>query len=144
MTPEEYLSQWALDYAKSRDAALKKIVGIEQKGTMLGIKYKDRNAAYEAMESLKDLHKAANNSIVVSFNTAENIKRVMQDWNKMAGKKLTLILINPLSKLETKWMVATHVHDSIMDKSSFRQGIKSMAENVEAITDEQIAELCRN
>ncbi|MBI3034234.1 hypothetical protein HYY72_03665 [Candidatus Woesearchaeota archaeon] len=143
MSNEEYLSRWTYNYIKYKDAILKRIISIERKESGFLAVYKDRRVSYEIMASLKDFSNAANESTIVTFNTIENFHLMLNEWKKLVEKKLTIVLINPLSKLDEKWTVATHVHDSVCDKGSIKRGLKTMFESVEPLSNEQIGQICR-
>lgn len=142
MNTDEYLAGWAKNYIRHKDIVLKRIVGVEEKDGRVIVQYKERTATYEPMTSLKDLEKAGDEATIITFNTKDNFQQLLKSWARLVAKKLTAVLINPLSKLDTKWVIAAHIHDRICDKSSFKQGMQTMFETVEPISSEQIRELC--
>ncbi len=143
MTPEEYLAEWAKGYLKYKDAVQRRIIGIEQSGNRITVAYKEKKATYIASASIDTTGTLENESTIVTFNTKENFQLVLKQWDEFVKKKITIILINPLSKLDDKWVVAAHVHSMICEKATFKQGLKTMSEMVEPISSTQIEELCR-
>ncbi|MBI2575033.1 hypothetical protein HYV82_04055 [Candidatus Woesearchaeota archaeon] len=143
MKPEEYLTEWAKNYIRHKDIVLKRIVSMEEKGGRITVRYKDRTASYEPMASMKDFEKASNEATIITFNTQDNLQQLLKGWARLVAKKLVVVMINPLSKLDNKWVIAAHIHDRICDKASFKQGMQTMFETVEPLSSEQISELCK-
>lgn len=142
MNPDEYLAEWAKNYIRHKDIVLKRIVGIEEQGGRITVKYNDKTVTYEPMASLKDFENADIESTIITFNTQDNFQQLLKSWAKFVAKKLTAILINPLSKLDNRWAIAAHIHDRICDKASFKQGMQTMFETVEPLSEAQIREMC--
>ncbi len=141
MDPQQYLSEWTKIYIKYKDSMQKKITEIDQKGKRIDVKYKEKTTSYFPLPALDEFAKAENGSIIITLNTSNNFKIITEKWPEFVKRKLTVIFINPMSKLENKWAVATHIHDAICDKSSLKQGLKSMSDTVEPINPEQIKSL---
>ncbi len=138
-----YLTEWVKNYVRHKDLILKRIISMEEKGDRITVKYKDKTTSYEPMASLKDFEKASDEATIITFNTQDNFQQLLKGWARLVAKKLVIVMINPLSKLDNKWVIAAHIHDRICDKASFKQGMQTMFETVEPISSEQISGLCR-
>lgn len=136
-----YLAEWSSNYVRHKDAILKRITGIAVKGNIILVQYKDRSSTVMLLESLKKLNNPIRESTIVTFNTKENYQALIQKWTELVKAKTTVIMINPKSKLDEKWVIATHIHNSVCDKASFKQGLKAMYEMVEPLTETGIKEL---
>ena len=143
MSPEDYLFDWAQNYIRHKDSLRKKIISMERQGNKIVVRQKDKTLLYVPAISLDAVEKADEGSIFVTFNTHDNFTMLLQKWASMVQKKLTAIFINPLSKLDDKWIVQTNVHEIICDKSSFKIGLKTMFECVELLDSSKIEQLVK-
>ncbi|MBI2133309.1 hypothetical protein HYU11_01360 [Candidatus Woesearchaeota archaeon] len=139
MDSKEYLKNWTVNYARFRAEVHKGKIETVQGTTTAFLK--DKKVIYVPMISVNDFARAADNSTIVTFNTKENLKSLTEKWGNLAEKKLTLIMVNPFSKPEEKWIIVPHVHEKICDKASLRQGLKTMHETAGAVSEDQISRL---
>ena len=131
-----YLKDWLITYLKNRN-----IEKIEEKGETVLVQYKDRDVTFYVRPFIKDFaefaHQKKGTAIVV-FNAKENLDAVFSSWKGIKENKLiTIYFVNPLSTLETKWILAPYTHDRVSDVATLKQGLKSMFEMVEPLTKEQ-------
>ncbi len=138
MNSKAYINIWAERYAQYKNAIIKGDFNV--KNELIELKSGAKTITYTPMADLNILEKAED-CIIITYNTKENFERLIKNWNKLVDKKITLIMINPFSKLDDKWTVVPHIHQKICEKSSFKRALKTMFESVETITEEQINKL---
>ncbi len=136
MNSRNYISIWTERYVQYKNALIRGIV--ENKNGRIELKTKDKTTSYIPTESLGD---SPENCTIITYNTKQNFERLIKNWDMLVEKKATVIFINPLSKLDDKWIVAPHIHQKISEKASLKRGLKTMSESVEEITEEQIKKL---
>jgi len=129
------LIDWAENYFKSRDAYEKKIMDIKKNDNILEIQYKDKLLKIISSNNLSDID--IGNFIIITLNNRRNVDYLASNWKKFADFNLLKIyFINPLSTTEKKWIITPFIHDKVCDSSSLRQGLLSMFETVEPLTEE--------
>jgi hypothetical protein len=134
------LREWAVNYMKHRDIIAKKIAEIKESEYGFVIRNSDATAtACLIQPSLKDLNQittAAATIFLFTLNNSDNLSSIGSNWEKLAAiKNLTLVVVNPVSKSEQKWLVKPYVHNQLFGKPSL-EALKGMAALVEQ-TDEQ-------
>ena len=68
----------------------------------------------------------------ICLNSSENFSFLTKNWDKFTDlKKLAVYFVNPFSKTEKKWIIHPYTHSKITEKSSLKQGLKSMFDTVE-------------
>ncbi len=125
MNQEGYLVEWATLYLRNMDAVRKSIVAMEVRGSRISVRHKDRVVPCIVAPALGQA-RLEPGCTIVTFNSAENFKALLDRWKSFVDSKTTLVFVNPFSQPEEKWVVAAHLHDSVCDKSSLRQGLKAM------------------
>ena len=139
--PYSFISNWSVNFMKHKDLASKKIKSIvkEGKGKII-FECADNKKVYlvcpflnEKEEIAKELNK--NDSItIVTLNDLENLNFLIKNWDSLRRiENLSLIFINPYSKLDTKWFIKPYLHHKICDECSLEAGLKSLFESVEPI-----------
>ncbi len=103
------------------------------------VQYKDRSFSVFGMHPL-NLQKDRG-ATIVCFNTSENFKFLVDNWQEFVEEKIIMIFINPKSKIDDKWTVSCHTHNLVCDKSNLKQGLKSMSEAVDLLTEPQITSI---
>ncbi|HLG23554.1 MAG TPA: hypothetical protein VI564_01345 [Candidatus Nanoarchaeia archaeon] len=144
---KDFLTEWALNFVKNKDAISKKIVSIEKNknGFDLFVKHKDKEQFIIVMPSLASLDgaikKLTNSShfTIVALSSKENFKMLVQNWKTLVEFKfLNVMFANPFSNLDKKWIIFPHTHNKICDEHSLELGLKSMFEMVEQIDEEGV------
>lgn len=135
----KYLVEWAENYFRSRDAFHKNIISIKHTLNGLIIEFKDKKENILAILDLINLEDSdiTENTNIITLNNRKNIDTLYDKWNKIVDfSSLKLYFINPLSTTEEKWIINPYVHAKIYDKDSLKQGLISMFETVEPLTEE--------
>ncbi|MBI2129351.1 hypothetical protein HYU07_03860 [Candidatus Woesearchaeota archaeon] len=141
MTPNDFLKDWIINFAKHKDVLTRNITEIIE--NPLTIKFKDKEVAYLAEPKLNDglMQKIGENKGVVTFNTKENFDFFAKHFNEFSKfKGLVFYFVNPFSNLDTKWLIHPYVHSQISDNVSLKTGLKAMFETVDPLPEEEINE----
>ncbi len=142
-----FLVEWTVNFVKNKDMIAKKIEHIEngKNGFDLYVKYKDREHYLIIVPKLSDLGSVIqridneHHFSIVSLNSKENFDAILKNWNRLIGFKfLNIMLINPFSELDKKWIIFPYTHHRICDESSLETGLKSMFSMVEPIEEQQL------
>jgi hypothetical protein len=134
----EILKEWCINYVRSRDAHAMKIRDIEIKGNILIIKEGKSKSYYIIALDLKSITPRENTTIV-TLNNTKNIEIITKKWDDLSRiRRLKIILANPLSEQEQSWSIKPHIHEKVCDRKSLKRGLKSMAELVAPITEEEL------
>ncbi len=140
----DYLSTWAANYFKSKDAITKSILNIEKNENGLRIRYKHKELVVLAITELDGLLKilekfrSDDHLSVITINSSENVKFLLENWKKISAYKfLSIYFINPFSDGEKKWIIYPYTHSRIADEQSLKQGIKSLSEAVPKVDVEE-------
>jgi Lhr-like helicase len=146
----KYLLDWFVRYTKNRDLVFRKISEIKEEGNKAIVVQKDgKSIHYYAVPFPEDLEKIAagmkeEHKGLIVYNTRENFEKLVKAWKKLSEtKNLTIYFVNPFSKLDKKWIINPHVHHSISDSASLKQGLESMYVMVEPTTKEEVEQLTR-
>ncbi|MBW2975382.1 hypothetical protein KY366_06705 [Candidatus Woesearchaeota archaeon] len=142
-----YLTEWTINFLKNRDLMLKNIELIEKDkdGFDVYVKFKDKEQFFISRPIIGDIDdilpkfdEQGHFGLVV-FNTLSNFNSLVKNWGKLIKfKHLWIYFVNPLSKLDKRWVVCPCTHNNICDTSALEKGLRSMFETVEAITEEKI------
>ncbi|MBI2134946.1 hypothetical protein HYU09_03070 [Candidatus Woesearchaeota archaeon] len=141
-----FLKEWFIRFLQNRDLVRRNIVSIDSnEGPELKVNYRDKAVNFSIVPDLDGsiFEKACNkeDSGFVILNNDQNLKFVHINWKKLAeNKSMVLYFINPFSNTDKAWILYPGVHDKICDKSSLETGLKAMAEMVEPINYEKVAE----
>lgn len=133
----EVVLEWAEHYLRHRDLILRTINSLESKDNRIIVKYKDGSS--EQLIAFPDLEKLTLNNIkenitIVTFNTKENFKVLIDKWKSFAEiKELKLIFFNSESETEKRWIIKPYIHNRICDEKSLKQGLSAMFETVETL-----------
>ncbi len=123
------LKEWTINYVKHKDSPFKRLVGYEEKKDIIEFKFKDKANIHVITERIDantlDQIKSYEHKTVVCFNTDDNLKFLLKEWNKFSAiKNLTLIFVN--LKNNDKWTINPHVHAMIADPESLETGLRTM------------------
>ncbi len=141
----EFILHWMKDYLKNADLIKKNIVSMKKEDDCLVVEYKDKTVKVYASESLSQLFGKLTQGdyktkqFFCVFNTKENLNSLIERWNMAIGyPKLIIYFINPDSVNENKWVICPYVHNKIADTQCLKQGLKSVSQSVDYITNSQI------
>ncbi|MBN2454694.1 hypothetical protein JXB11_04060 [Candidatus Woesearchaeota archaeon] len=139
MEPNELLKEWAVRYVKNRDLYSGEILGVEDTKTGFIVEYKKGKEEYLIAlriegAGLKD------GLTLVTLNNSDNINTIAKKWENLSRiKGLKIILANPFSSQEERWIIKPEVHAKVCYNKSVKAAMRSMAELVEPITEKEIA-----
>ncbi|MFC1727849.1 hypothetical protein ACFLZ7_00075 [Nanoarchaeota archaeon] len=145
----EFLVDWVKRHIENKDVVFKKIESSEKRDDCLYVKYKDKEATFLAVPSIKDdsvlekLKGINNYKTLVTLNHPSNIEFVIKNWDKLVelGRELSIYFVNPFSKTERIWIVHPYTHNFIADMDSLELGLKTMSENVEYISEDEFKKI---
>ena len=142
----EFLANWTKEYLKSKNTVTKSLVSVEEKGTELVARFKDReqriviapfmNSFAEVLGELTknpEMHLA-----VVTFNSEKSFKALLENWKELVKhRNFNIYFVNPFSQLDKRWIIFPFTHAKICDEDSLELGLKSMFEMVDRISEEE-------
>lgn len=130
-------------FLKNRDILMKTIEKIEKKEGIIVVKHKTKKQIILIQPFIrnKNLLKSISNKdhiTILTLNTKENLDFVMNNWKQLVkNPKLNIYFVNPFSKMEKKWVIFPYTHNLVSDKASLRQGILSLFNTVDVLTEEE-------
>lgn len=146
----KFLKEWIVRYLKNKDLLARKIVSIDEFENGFEVKRKDKEQKFLIAPNLSQFDKILNeiNSFskgkaLVCFHTKQNFDVLISNWNKFVdiGREFTVYFVNPFSKTEKVLILNPYTHELISDESSLKQGLKTMAENVEFTNEDEIKKI---
>ena len=146
-----YLIEWTFNYLKNKDILLKNIVSIERNKGGLHVTFKNREEFFiikpiitNVEEIIQEIREKQSLTLI-TLNSKENFKFLVDNWKRFIDyQQFTVIFINPFSSLDKKWSINPYTHYKICDDASLKNGLKSMFNTVEPITEEDLQNLIRN
>jgi hypothetical protein len=143
------LYDWAINYVKNRDLIVRSIVDIKEEKDHFLVEYSNKKTVFLVVPDMADLDGVLGRlksfdgfrPSLVMLNTRENLKRILSNWEKLKSfdRHLCLIVVNPDSETEKKWMVFPHTHSLISEESSLELGLKAMADTVDVVDETEIS-----
>ena len=103
-----YLTEWAVNFARNKDALSKKIEKIEKNkdGFDVYIKFKDKEQYFIIIPSINELDpvlkKFSGNAqySIVTLNSSKNLSAIVLNWAKLIEFKfLSVVFVNPFSMI---------------------------------------------
>ncbi len=134
----KFLLEWAEGHFRHRDVMTKSIETVETKEDKIVVKHKDKTIECFVAISLEDININSMDKeaavAIATFNTKKNFDFLISKWNELVDiKGLTIFFVNPLSQLDTKWIIKPFFHNKICDTASLKTGLSSMFETVETL-----------
>ncbi len=145
-----FLKNWAVRYIKNKDILLKKIVSVDEQDDEFTVKRKEQEQRFfvkpylsEIDAILKEIKQHAENKALICFHTKGNFDILIKRWKDFVeiGRKFTIYFVNPFSKTERVLNLSPYTHQMIADDATLVQGLKTMAENVEFTTEDEIKKI---
>jgi hypothetical protein len=137
---EKELVDWVVNYVRSRDAFLKRIVNIDINSSTVTVTFPDKRQIFFALGIFQGADrclaciKPEADYVMVMLNTEANLDALIKSWDTLAKvKNLTVMFINPESLADEKWVVKPYVHNQVTEKASLKAGLHSMFETVSPI-----------
>jgi len=151
MPLNEFLKEWVVNYARSKDVFKKTIIEIKKDISEVVIIHKHKEEKYfidpflEKIEkNLREI-KEDSDAFFVCMNTVDNLKKLLAMWNELIRyRHLCFIFLNPFSRTEKLWTIFPYTHNKIADESSLKTGIQSMFEQVEPIDRKEVEKMYEN
>ena len=142
----KFLGEWAVRYIKNKDVFAKKIVSIKEEDNSFVISRNDDEQKIFIMpklnvdEIVKKAKEYEHRKTIVCFHTKESFERLIKNWGVFVdlGRNFVIYFVNPFSKSDKILSLSPYTHHLISDKETLEQGLKTMAENVEFTTEEEI------
>jgi hypothetical protein len=142
---------WVISFLKNKDLIHRKIIDVSTQGQPYDarITYKDKTQVVMVLPTLDDfeaLKQRLNDShiLIAALNNKDNLSFLLSHWKELVSfKNLCMYFINPFSTIDKKWIIFPYTHNRICDESSLRQGLTSLFEGVEAVSEEEIEEKIR-
>jgi len=141
----KYLREWVVRFLKNRDLIFKQIQSLEEKDDEILVKFKEKEHLYVVQPFLDklDFKKFETNhqhKSLVAYNTKKNVDFLVKNWEKFVelGRNFSIFFINPFSKMEKRWILYPHTHNSISEGQNIELGLKSLSERVEITTEEDL------
>ncbi len=145
-----FLAEWAVNYIKNRDLLIKSLEKIEkgEEGFDFTAVFKDKKQYFivkpliESMsEIINKINKEEHFSLVV-FNTKENFKEVVDNWNILTEfRNLSIIFVNPFSESDKKWVIYPYTHHKICDESALESGLRTIFKTVGSVSNKDLTKL---
>jgi len=146
----KFLKEWSIRYIKNKDIMTRKIVSLtEHEGSFI-VEKNDRLQKFFIIPFLKNVDEIVekvkeyeHSKSVFCFHTKGNFDFLVNNWGYFVdlGRNFTINFVNPFSKLDRILSLSPYTHQLISDAESLKQGLKTMAENVEFTTEEEIKKI---
>lgn len=134
---EEFILDWAEQYVKHRDMIFRNIKDVDRQQDCFIVRYKDDSFEKFLPKpdlNMLDLKDAAPSTTIITLNTKNNFKILLDKWRSFAEvKELKLIFFNPDSELEQRWIIKPYIHNRICDEKTLKQGLKAMFHTVQVL-----------
>lgn len=145
----DFLKKWVSNFIKNKDIISGTIQKIDIREKKIYVSHKNKKQLFMIEPFLKnistikkDINEAEDFVCIATYNTKENLDFMINNWKDLIkSQKLSIYFINPMSKTEKKWIIFPHTHDSISEKSSLRQGLLSLFNTVDVLTEEEIKKI---
>ena len=142
-----YLSEWTVNYLRSKDVFLNEIVDII-KNDSIHVKFKNEDKFFlliptlENIDTLIEVLRDKPTTVVVALNSKPNFQFLIENWKRIVDfKQFSIIFLNPFSASEKKWVINPYTHNKICDPASLKAGLKSIFDTVDAITEAEFKSL---
>jgi hypothetical protein len=136
MSQKVELKEWIKGFIKHKDIFTNSIIEIKDFDDDFLVKYKDKEIFFYVSDSLSEVLKRMQNSIVsiATLNTKANFDTLIQNWHTLTkDETLTIYFVNPNSKTENKWIIRPAIHNKIADEDTLKVGLESMFNTVEIV-----------
>lgn len=140
----KYLVGWTELYARYKSIHSKKASEITRGKDEVRVKIGESVESYHIMPFSLDVSyvdhncKNADRVFLVTFNMKETLAQLIEVWPKLVPhKNLRVVMVNPFSKKERRWIVCPAVHHHFTDQAALEKGLKALFKTVEPITREK-------
>jgi len=147
----EFLKDWIINHAKSKDVFSKTIVEIKKDVSEIVIIHKHKEEKYfldpflEKIDSDVKTLKDDSHAFVVCMNTIENLKKIIALWKELITyRHLGVVFLNPFSKTEKTWTIFPYTHSMVADDATLKSGLQTMFGQVEPVERANIEKMYEN
>jgi len=146
MDPKQYLTEWLERYLRNKDLFFRRILSMETKIGRISVKYKDKEQEYFIEPIIKKIEAVKEKAFtLVVLNSKENLNFLIKNWDAFVrlGKNFSIFFVNPFSKTEKFWTICPSVHNFITERPVLSTGLKTMFEQVDAITEAEFEKVIK-
>ena len=146
MDQKQYLTEWLERYLRNKDVFFRRILSMETKSGLISVKYKDKEQDYFIEPVIKKNEAVKDKAVtLVILNSKENLDFLIKNWDYFVklGRNFSVFFVNPFSKLEKFWTIYPSVHDFITERPVLSLGLKTMFEQVDAITEAEFEKVIK-
>jgi len=146
----KFLKEWTIRYVKNKDVISKKITSLNEKDNEFIVQKGEIEHKYLIIPVINDTDSIINTAAeyehgktLICFHTKSNFEFLIKNWGIFVdlGRNFIVYFINPFSKTERVLSICPYTHHLISDKDSLVLGLKTMAENVEFTTEDEIKKI---
>jgi len=151
MPLNEFLKDWIVNYAKSKDVFQKTLVEIKKDVSEIVAIHKHKEVRYfidpfleNIDKNLKEI-KQDSHAFFICTNSEENLKKMISMWDELISySHLGFIFLNPFSRTDKLWTIFPHTHNLIADEASLNTGLQSMFIQVEQVDRNSVEKMYEN
>ena len=140
-----YLADWVEGYARYKATFASRVTEVKHAGSTVRVTLSDGIENYLIMPFELDLGAAeaacaseGERTIIVALNMKEMLGQLISQWERLITmRNLRVVMANPFSKKETRWVISPAIHHRWTDPSSLEKGLKSLFKTVDPITKEK-------
>lgn len=140
----KFLAEWTEVYARYKCTHLSKAPEVTHNKGEVRVKIGESVESYHIMPFSLDVSyvehncKNADRVFLVTFNMKETLDQLIEVWPKLISHhNLRIVMVNPFSKLERRWVVCPAVHHTFTDQSALEKGLKALFKTVDPLTKEK-------
>lgn len=109
------LNEWTIRYIRFKDCMKKKIVSISSEENKINVKEKNQRITYLLQPEIHTISSSNNKTIIVTYNTPNNLKYLQNHWEEFTKNTSTsIIFVN--TQTNEQWHIHPHHHNKIADK----------------------------
>ncbi len=146
MDSKQYLTEWLERYLRNKDVFFRRILSMNTKHGLIGVKYKDEEQDYFVEPIMKKIDALKDKAFtLVVLNSKENLDFLIKNWDYFVklGRNFSVFFVNPFSKTEKFWTIYPNVHDFVTERPVLSLGLKTMFEQVDSITKQEFEKVIR-
>lgn len=126
------LLEWTIFFVKNKDILKKEIKDYKILKNYIEFDYGDRKHTYYVYPQLNSElieHSTKDTATVVCLNKKENLKFVVDNWDKIIkNKKFSIVFVHMSSN--QRWIIYPYTHNMITEKSALKSGLQTLFEQI--------------
>ena len=145
--PTKFLEEWMTNFLKNKDLISNNILNLTNNNNKITVEFKTKTQIFHIIPFIQKIENIVknlkkDNSSLVIYNTKENFDAIFSKWKDLSKNPgLSIYFVNPFSKMDKKWVIFPRTHSLISDKASLKQGLLSLFNTVECVTEEEIKKI---